>query len=119
VRVYNSGGWVVEGMEPLPLHGGAVILVDEHLDVVSLRMYNEDMHPGRYRVSVEEVAGSEKAAGTVEMEATAGRAEGSLFYRKISSLVDPGRDPWRAFSETAALAVQEKIDHLCQRIRGL
>ncbi len=39
--VYNTGGWVVETVDPAPVHGGAAVLLNENLDVVSLRMYNE------------------------------------------------------------------------------
>ena len=37
VNVYNTGGWVVETTEPEPLHGAAIVLVDEQLNAVSLR----------------------------------------------------------------------------------
>ncbi|MGD0972367.1 MAG: metallophosphoesterase [Desulfobaccales bacterium] len=33
VPVYNTGGWVVETKETSPLHGGAVLLLNEKLDV--------------------------------------------------------------------------------------
>ena len=41
VNVYNDGGWVVDGMDPVPLQGGAVVLVDEDLNTASVRLYNE------------------------------------------------------------------------------
>jgi hypothetical protein len=41
VKVFNSGGWVVDSMVPAPLKGGAVILVDEDLNIASVRLYNE------------------------------------------------------------------------------
>jgi hypothetical protein len=41
VKVFNNGGWVVDSMEPAPLKGGAIVLVDEDLNTASLRMYNE------------------------------------------------------------------------------
>jgi UDP-2,3-diacylglucosamine pyrophosphatase LpxH len=41
VKFFNSGGWVVDSMQPTPIHGGAVILVDDDLNTASLRMYNE------------------------------------------------------------------------------
>ncbi len=31
---WERGGWVVETVQPEPLHGGAVVFVDEHLDAV-------------------------------------------------------------------------------------
>jgi hypothetical protein len=41
VSAYNSGGWVVDTMTTEPMHGGAIVLADEELNVVSVRMYNE------------------------------------------------------------------------------
>ena len=41
VKLFNSGGWVVDSLAPAPLHGGAVILVDEDLNTASLRLYNQ------------------------------------------------------------------------------
>ena len=54
VNVYNTGGWVVESVDPEPLHGGAMVLVDENLNTVSLRMYNEADAPSRYAVRTAE-----------------------------------------------------------------
>ncbi|MGH8306817.1 MAG: metallophosphoesterase [Gammaproteobacteria bacterium] len=41
VQLFNSGGWVVDSQSPTPIHGGAVIVVDEELNSASIRMYNE------------------------------------------------------------------------------
>jgi hypothetical protein len=101
VSVYNSGGWVVEGEEALPLHGGAVILLDESLRAVSLRMFNERDNPAKYAVQVE--------------AATAGEA--CPFHQQIKGLVNPSQDPWKAFSDTVAREVNERIDHLRRRVR--
>jgi len=41
VKLYNLGGWVVDTMQPEPSHGAAVLLVDDGLNAVSLRLYQE------------------------------------------------------------------------------
>jgi len=41
VKIFNNGGWVVDSMDPAPLKGAAIILVDEDLNTASVRMYNE------------------------------------------------------------------------------
>ena len=41
VQVLNSGGWVVDSVAPNPIHGGAIVLVDDDLNTASIRMYNE------------------------------------------------------------------------------
>src|SRR5207244_3696677 len=50
VKLYNNGGWVVDTEELDRNSGGAVLLVDDNLDVVSLRMYNETGSPADYVV---------------------------------------------------------------------
>ena len=50
VNVYNTGGWVVETVFPEPVHGAAVVLVDEELNATSLRMYNVTSIGHRLRV---------------------------------------------------------------------
>src|SRR5205807_8784895 len=48
--IYNTGGWVVDSLKPAPLQGGAVILIDEALNVASLRVYNQAADASSYRV---------------------------------------------------------------------
>ena len=42
VEVLNTGGWVVDSVERQPLHGAAVVFVDDALHCASLRMYTEN-----------------------------------------------------------------------------
>jgi hypothetical protein len=91
IRVYNSGGWVVDRPRPQSLYGGAVILLDEHLDAVSLRMYNESEQSTDYSVAV-------GAAGPPPNSP-------SLFFSQINSLVKPQSSPWSDFSKAVAAAV--------------
>lgn len=102
VHVYNSGGWVVDTVEPEPLHGGSVILVDEGLNTVSLSMYNEAADLEKYSVKV--------------MEAKqAGEADNS-FYHRIQGLINPAEDPWKAFSTIAARSVRIRAQNMRARI---
>jgi predicted phosphodiesterase len=41
VRVFNTGGWVLDEPTMMPLEGAAMVLVDENLNVVSVRLYNQ------------------------------------------------------------------------------
>ena len=102
VDLCNSGGWVVEGEAAQPLHGASVVLIDEHLETLSIRMFNERSDPAGYTVRVEEAANQKKAH--------------SPFYTKIKGLVDPSAPPWKTFSETVAVDIRERIDHLRRRI---
>lgn len=103
VKVYNSGGWVVDTVQVSPNHGAAILLIDETLQVTSLRMYNQAADAGEYAVRVEETA----HAGSTS----------SPFHTRIRAIVQPCSEPWRTFSETVAQAVtahagvlQTKID---------
>ena len=89
VSVYNSGGWVVDQLLPTPIYGAAAILLDEHLHTTSLRMYNQAASPKDYAVRVED---SSPGAS-------------NPFHERIKSLVQPERDPWRAFSDAVAEGV--------------
>ena len=102
VNVYNTGGWVVESVKPEPLRGGAIVLVDEDLNTVSLRMYNEDPDPDNYSVTIEEARHS-------------GEGESPL-YKRMSNIVDPDKQPWKGFSAAAARCVRIRAQNLRARI---
>ncbi|MFH0823062.1 MAG: metallophosphoesterase [Pseudomonadota bacterium] len=39
--MYNTGGWIVETVDPAPKHGASVMLVDENMSTCGIRVYNE------------------------------------------------------------------------------
>ena len=92
MKVYNSGGWVVDSVKPSPIHGGAVILIDEALHVTSLRMYNEAASVEEYFIRVEE-------------STHPGAAGSNPFYERVNTLVKPSNEPWKSFTEAVAGAV--------------
>ena len=98
VNVYNCGGWVVDTVQPEPLHGGSVILIDEDLNATSLRMYNQANDDAAYSVRVE--------------QATHAGEQENPFHHRISGLVNPAEDPWKTFSETAARSVRIRAQNL-------
>lgn len=40
-EVFNTGGWVVDTVQPMSSHGGAVLFIDEDANVASFRVYTE------------------------------------------------------------------------------
>jgi hypothetical protein len=102
VKVYNSGGWVVDTLERQPLHGGAVILADENLRLTSLRMYNEAEDVSDYAVKVETATHTKDAPNP--------------FHERISGLVDSTKDPWKTFSKVAYGAVPMRVTNLKDKI---
>ena len=99
VKLYNSGGWVVDTPAPNPIEGGALILIDETLGVASLRMYNESADAGRYTVTVEDAA-------------TATGGTPGPFCDALRAKVQPAMDPWATFSAAAAREVSLRNDQL-------
>ncbi|MGH9279057.1 MAG: metallophosphoesterase [Acidimicrobiales bacterium] len=96
VEVYNTGGWVVDSPKTLPLQGGAAILVDEGLNAVSLRLYNQSDDPSNYRVQL----------------ATLGNAGTNPLFARLNERIDPERDPWSRLSQEAAKLVAERHEEL-------
>src|SRR5262249_12266084 len=94
VKVYNLGAWVVDTEETPPVAGGAVVLVDEALDVVSLRMYNEADDVSQYAVKLE----------TLD--------ETTAFYHQLRNAVDPHSGPWQKFSRVVSRTLDERGEAL-------
>ena len=92
LKVFNSGGWVVDTVQISPLHGAAVILIDEALDALTVRMYNQACNPAEYAVHVEDLTHTQGIS--------------NAFYDHINALVNNAKDPWKAFSAAAAEAVR-------------
>lgn len=99
LTVLNTGGWVVESLEPEPLRGAAVVLVNEELHAVNVRLYNE----GRYEIHVEEAVAP-------------GRGH-TAFWERIRSLVRSDREPWKSFAEAARVEVARRAALLRGRLR--
>lgn len=93
VAAYNSGGWVVDSPEVKPLIGGAIVLIDDDLNLASLRMYNEADDRDDYKVSVQ-IADDTQAAD-------------NPLFAQLSKSVTPTTWPWSDFSAAAAVAVRQ------------
>ncbi len=79
-----------------PIHGGAIVLADDKLNVVSVRMYNEAENQRRWPVKVEALGGSENP-----------------LYAHVVHLVKDDQDPWFSFSRVVA----ENVDIYHKRFR--
>jgi hypothetical protein len=82
---------VVDTVNISPLHGAAVLLIDDGLDVVSVRMYNQAADRRDYTVRVEDISSSSMAP--------------TELFGQVSAAVTNGREPWSTFSEVVAEAV--------------
>jgi len=102
VDVYNTGGWIVDALNPDPCYGASIVLVDEKLNTTSIRMYQQ--------TQTEEVA-------LVRVEEPPRRFRGeNPFHQRIKSIIDPEAPPWKEFSEIAENALTVRRRHLRQRV---
>jgi hypothetical protein len=101
LTVMNTGGWVVDGLEPEPLHGAAAVLVDEDMKTVMLRFYAQRAHPSEYKTVIE------TPPGTADSE----------FARRIKAIVEADRKPWSEFGTTVAAIVAQRNQDLAEIIQ--
>jgi hypothetical protein len=92
VRIFNTGGWVVDTLEVEPLHGANMVLIDENLEVACVRLYNQAADAAAYRVKLDDGLPAEQGP----------------FYARLSGLIRSDDDPWRSFSAAAARLVAER-----------
>lgn len=94
VKVYNTGGWVLATAEPVEIHGGATVLIDEDLNTTSLRLYQQGDTPEDGQVRV--------------IQAWPNGNGDDYFHQSMAELVDYRQEPWKSFS---AVISQEVSRH--------
>jgi hypothetical protein len=104
LKVYNTGGWVIDTVSPEPVHGAALLLLDEKLNAAAIRLYNQAYADLDYSVSV--------------AEARSVRQPDNPFHKKIRQWVRGSEEPWKSFSGTLASEVRLRADNLRERIRA-
>jgi len=101
VDTYNTGGWVVDTVEPAPNHGAAVAVLDEELNSAAVRLYDEGADADSYEVRLQQASHPGEAANPL--------------YEKLSAEIDTSKDPWAAFSRQAATTVHKRGENLRRR----
>jgi len=108
VKVYNSGGWVIDAFDPDPAFGGSILLVNEDLDVACLRIFNDGEDDACYRATV-------RAPEEVPM---------APFALRIQEMIDSRRgvahDPWADLSAAlrGEVALRRKYHHERRHLHG-
>ena len=95
----------MDTVKPKSLHGAAVVLADENLNTISLRMYKEHDKDKYDEVKLHEITGED------------GRH--SEFYARINKLIKPSINPWASFSRKVGNAVGERAANLKIRIKEM
>jgi UDP-2,3-diacylglucosamine pyrophosphatase LpxH len=102
VQVVNTGGWVVDTPQLNPLKGASLIVIDDQLNVASLRCYTESDAADSFRVHIDPV----NATGPNDL------------VDQLRSTIDPARDPWAQLAQAIQSAVGDRGRQLEDRLRS-
>ena len=102
VHVVNTGGWVVDTPQRNPHKGASLILIDDALNVASLRCYIEGDTADSYRIRIDPV----NATGPNDL------------VEALRATIDPDRDPWAQFAQALQAAVGDRGRQLADRLRS-
>ncbi|MBN1346189.1 MAG: metallophosphoesterase [Phycisphaerae bacterium] len=91
MRVYNTGGWVIESRVPDPAYGACVALVDDAHDVVNLCLYRDQ--DGHTPQAVD--AGADGTAPT-------------RLSRHVQAIIEGNPTPWSELTDTIKLTLQDR-----------
>ena len=107
-KVFNTGGWVIDALEPDPAFGASILAISESLEVASIRVFNDGQSDGHY------LAGVRTAEGDEHDDPFAQHLRGVVTARHG---VDG--DPWAelAVAMRAEVAVRRRLHHHRRRVR--
>lgn len=102
IGVVNTGGWVVDSVEPRPMAGSAVVLVDDDLHVASLRVCGQSANPANRGMRV---------------EAPSGPGLLNPLARAVRDRVIVAEEPWRTMAAVAWSETEVRRRNLDRRLR--
>jgi len=102
VGVVNTGGWVVDTPQRTAIKGAALVLIDDELNVASVRCYAEGDDPSSYLVHIEAANGGSS----------------NRLVDELRSTIDTGRDPWAGLAQAIQEAVTERGRQLDERLHA-
>jgi len=92
VRVFNTGGWVVDTASPAPVQAGVAVLVNDDLDAASVQFYRQGA----------------AALSPVQLLPPPAGEPPSAWQTELASRIDPAAEPWAALSASAAQAAAQR-----------
>jgi hypothetical protein len=90
-RIYNSGGWVVDGGEPRPATGGGIVVIDGSFDAALIRVATQTRAPHTTHAWVEHADGPD--------------TRGSQVMELARGIVDRRNGPWADAAEAFSNAI--------------
>ncbi|MCU1346556.1 MAG: hypothetical protein JWL70_2822 [Acidimicrobiia bacterium] len=96
--VYNTGGWVVDTLDADTLQGASALVLDEHLQAVSVNLYRQVPN------------------GSSPVTATAVDPASQAFLAQVRKLITPGQGVWGRLEQEVASAIPKRYAALQRRI---
>jgi hypothetical protein len=96
VPVYNTGGWVVDTLQPDTRAGAAAVLVDEELNIAFLRLYNQ------------QAASAESPVALTALDDTPDNA----LLSRLRAHLDLTGEPWAGLARVVAAAIPGRAEGL-------
>jgi hypothetical protein len=93
VRIYNTGGWVVDTAQPAPVQAGAAVLVNGELEAASVQFYRQE---------------TANAPSPVRLLPPANGESPSAWHEELAARIDPAAEPWASLAESAAQLVAQR-----------
>ena len=94
VSVYNIGGWVLDAPTMMACQGAAIVLIDDDVNIASVRLFNDPINGEMARVRVEGVGGFRDSENPLLADAIRAVAATDV--------------QWAAFSEAALAAIRQR-----------
>jgi hypothetical protein len=92
VAVYNTGGWVMDQPTMAATQGGAAVLIDDELNLASLRLFNDPINGESLPVRAVGIGGF--------------RDQDNPLLARMTEALRPAAAVWEAFSAQASAAVE-------------
>jgi UDP-2,3-diacylglucosamine pyrophosphatase LpxH len=102
IRILNTGGWVVDTVDPVAVQGAAIVLVAHDGTAVSLRLFTEQDSGPVSEVCVTEphlAPGADQGAGAGDV---------SAWCERVRDAVGSDAQGWAAFSGAVEVAVAQR-----------
>jgi hypothetical protein len=94
VKIFNTGGWVLDEPKMVPLEGAAVVFVDDELNIVSLRLYNDPLNQIEPTVHI-------PTSGAYP-------AKTNALCTAVQAALQRYPEQWQAFTDAVARALEER-----------
>lgn len=99
VEVFNTGGWVLESPDYTPIRGGAVVIVNDDQEVLSLEMFRDVEGGAPVKVCCPEVTRDTQRA----------------FLDQVEQAIASDPQPWTQFSAAVTKAVAVRHGNLVKK----